>query len=87
MPRIIGSSVQLNALVSILAVLVGGSLCGVGGMFLSLPFVAICKVIFDNVEELQPWGSLLGDEESARWNIIKIPTSKKAAEKKQKQAN
>ncbi len=37
-PRIIGSSVQLNALVSILAVLIGGSICGVGGMFLSLPF-------------------------------------------------
>ena len=84
-PRIIGSSVQLNALVSILAVLIGGSLCGVGGMFLSLPFVAICKVIFDNVEELQPWGSLLGDEESARWNIIKIPGVKKSVEKKPKQ--
>lgn len=81
-PRIIGSSVQLNALVSILAVLIGGSLCGVGGMFLSLPFVAICKVIFDNVEELQPWGSLLGDEESARWNIIKIPPLKKTIAKK-----
>ena len=78
-PRIIGSSVQLNALVSILAVLIGGSLCGVGGMFLSLPFVAICKVIFDNVEELQPWGSLLGDEESARWNIMKLPSTKKTA--------
>jgi predicted PurR-regulated permease PerM len=81
-PRIIGSSVQLNALVSILAVLIGGSLCGIGGMFLSLPFVAICKVIFDNVEALQPWGSLLGDEESARWNLIKLPPSKKAIAKK-----
>jgi predicted PurR-regulated permease PerM len=80
-PRIIGSSVQLNALVSILAVLIGGSLCGVGGMFLSLPFVAICKVVFDNVKELQPWGSLLGDEESARWNIIKLPVSKKVVSK------
>ncbi len=86
-PRIIGSSVQLNALVSILAVLIGGSLCGVGGMFLSLPFVAICKVVFDNVPELQAWGSLLGDEESARWNIIKIPGSKKTAEKKAKHAD
>jgi len=69
--------------------LIGGSLCGVGGMFLSLPFVAICKVIFDNVKELQPWGSLLGDEESARWNIIKLPLSKKTVSKKpskQKQA-
>jgi predicted PurR-regulated permease PerM len=70
-PRIIGASVRLNALVSILAVLIGGSLCGVGGMFLSLPFVAICKVIFDHVEELKPWGMLLGDEDDARWNKIK----------------
>ena len=70
-PKIIGSSVQLNALVSILAVLVGGALCGIGGMFLSLPFVAICKVVFDHVEDMQPWGDLLGDEESARWNVIR----------------
>lgn len=70
-PRIIGSSVQLNALVSIIAVLVGGALCGVGGMFLSLPFVAVCKIIFDHVEDMKVWGSLLGDEESARWNVIR----------------
>ena len=70
MPRIIGASVKLNALVSILAVLVGGALCGVGGMFLSLPFVAICKVIFDHVEELKPWAMLLGDEDDARWTKL-----------------
>lgn len=69
-PRIIGASVKLNALVSILAVLVGGALCGVGGMFLSLPFVAICKVIFDHVEELKPWAMLLGDEDDARWTKL-----------------
>ncbi|CAN5439511.1 AI-2E family transporter [soil metagenome] len=70
-PRIIGSSVKLNALVSILAVLIGGALCGVGGMFLSLPFVAICKVIFDHIDALKPWGMLLGDEEDARWTRLK----------------
>ena len=79
-PRIIGSSVKLNALVSILAVLIGGALCGIGGMFLSLPFVAICKVIFDHVEELKPWGMLLGDEDDARWNKLK---KRKPAVKKQ----
>ncbi|HRH50447.1 MAG TPA: AI-2E family transporter [Panacibacter sp.] len=62
-PKVIGSSVRLNALASILAVLIGGAVCGVGGMFLSLPFIAIWKVIFDNVESLKPWGILLGDEE------------------------
>jgi len=31
-------------------------------MFLSIPFVAIIKIIFDRVNELKPWGKLLGDE-------------------------
>ncbi len=80
-PKIIGSSVQLNALVSIIAVLVGGALCGVGGMFLSLPFVAICKIVFDHVEDMKVWGNLLGDEESARWNVIKHYRMKKGVKR------
>jgi hypothetical protein len=31
-------------------------------MFLSIPFVAILKIICDRVEGLKPWGKLLGDE-------------------------
>ena len=42
-------------------------------MFLSIPFVAILKIIFDRVPELKPWGKLLGDEIPTRhkgqiWN-------------------
>ena len=72
-PRIIGSSVKLNALFSIVAVLIGGALCGVGGMFLSLPFIAIFKVICDHVDSLKPWGMLLGDADDAKWSVFKIP--------------
>jgi predicted PurR-regulated permease PerM len=61
-PRIIASRVQLNALISIIGVLIGGALCGISGMFLSIPFLAICKVIFDKVDDLKPWGRLLGDD-------------------------
>lgn len=61
-PRIVSSKVQINALISILAVLLGGALWGVSGMFLSIPFVAILKIIFDRVDDLKPWGKLLGDE-------------------------
>lgn len=61
-PNIVSSKVQINALVSILIVLLGGALWGVSGMFLSIPFVAILKIIFDRIEELKPWGKLLGDE-------------------------
>ena len=61
-PRIVASKVRINAMISILAVLLGGALAGTAGMFLSLPVVAIIKIIFDRVESLKPWGKLLGDE-------------------------
>jgi len=86
-PRIIGSSVQLNALVSIAAVLIGGTLCGVGGMFLSLPFMAIFKVICDHVDHLKPWGMLLGDAEQARWRLLRIPSMKAVKKKESSQEN
>lgn len=60
-PRIVSSKVQINALVSILVVLLGGALWGVSGMFLSIPFVAILKIIFDRIDDLKPWAKLLGD--------------------------
>jgi predicted PurR-regulated permease PerM len=62
MPRVVSSKVKINALISIIGVLVGGALMGLSGMFLSLPVIAILKIIFDRVEELKPWGMLFGDE-------------------------
>lgn len=61
-PKIVSSKVQINALVSIVIVLLGNALWGVPGMFLSIPFVAILKIIFDRIDEMRPWGKLLGDE-------------------------
>lgn len=61
-PRIVSSKVKINALVSIVIVLLGAAIWGVPGMFLSIPFVAVLKIIFDRVKELKPWGKLLGDE-------------------------
>ena len=60
-PKIVGAKVQLNALVSILAVISGAALWGVPGMFLSIPLVAIIKLIADHIKPLKPWGYLLGD--------------------------
>jgi predicted PurR-regulated permease PerM len=66
-PKIVASRVQINALVSIIVVLVGGAIWGVPGMFLSIPLTAIAKVVCVHIEPLKPWGFLLG-------NIV--PTSK-----------
>jgi len=60
-PKIVASKVKINALFSIIVVIAGNALWGVPGMFLSIPLLAIVKLIFDHVEELKAWGFLLGD--------------------------
>ena len=62
MPKIVSSRVKINALMTILGVLAGGAVAGVSGMFLSIPFIAIIKIIFDRIEPLKPWGEILGDD-------------------------
>ena len=75
-PKIVASKVRLNALVSIIAVLTGGAIWGVPGMFLSIPLTAVVKVIFDHIEGLKPWGFLLGDTMPAI-RVMKIKTKEK----------
>jgi predicted PurR-regulated permease PerM len=60
-PKIVGSKVKLNALISLIAVILGAALWGIPGMFLSIPFIAILKVILDCFDSLKPWGFLLGE--------------------------
>lgn len=80
-PYIVASKVKINALFSIIVVFVGNALWGVPGMFLSIPMLAIIKVIFDNFESLKPWGFLLGDTMPS---LLKIPPILKIAIKKKK---
>jgi predicted PurR-regulated permease PerM len=60
-PKIVASKVKINALFSIIVVLAGNALWGIPGMFLSIPLLAIVKLIFEQIESLKPWGYLLGD--------------------------
>jgi predicted PurR-regulated permease PerM len=60
-PKIVASQVRINAMVSIVAIFAFGLLWGIPGMFLSIPLIAIVKVIFDHFESLKPWGFILGD--------------------------
>jgi len=66
MPRIVGSKVKINALATIIGVVVGGEVAGIAGMFLSLPIIAVLKVIFDRAEGFKQWGVLFGDERPKR---------------------
>lgn len=61
-PKIVGSSLQINALAAILSLLIGASVWGVAGMILFLPFVAMLKVICEEYEPLKPVALLIGDQ-------------------------
>ncbi len=60
-PKVVAARVKINALVSIIVVIIGGTVWGIPGMFLAIPITAIIKVIFDHIDSLKPWGFLLGD--------------------------
>jgi predicted PurR-regulated permease PerM len=87
-PKVVASKVKVNALISIIVVLIGGALWGVAGMFLSIPLTAICKVVFDRIESLKPIGFLIGDNmppigrDLLRVGSIKLPDEKKTPKKK-----
>ena len=80
MPLIVGNKVRINALVTILGVLVGGALCGIPGMFLAIPGLAVLKVIFDKVPELKPWGLLLGDNQDNQTDHVTSKTVSSSTE-------
>jgi len=71
-PIIVASKVKINALFSIIVVIAGNALWGIPGMFLSIPLLAIVKLICDYIEPLKPWGFLLGDTMPPILEIKKI---------------
>jgi predicted PurR-regulated permease PerM len=46
---------------ALVALIVGGNIWGIVGMIIFVPFVGILKCIFDEVEDLRPYGYLLGN--------------------------
>ncbi|QQL48674.1 AI-2E family transporter [Mucilaginibacter ginkgonis] len=62
LPVVVGSKVRLNALITFLGIILGEMLWGLSGMFLSIPTLAIIKIVFDHIKPLKPWGFLLGGD-------------------------
>lgn len=60
-PRIVGSKVAINPFMAMLALIIGGELWGISGMILFVPLIGILRVIFEQIEELKPYGYLLGN--------------------------
>jgi putative permease len=71
LPVIVGSKVKINAMITLFGIIVGEMLWGIAGMFLSIPVIAVTKIIFDRVEALKSWGFLMGEEPTARTSLLK----------------
>ncbi len=58
-PIVVGHRLKINALASIVVIVIGGLLWGASGMVLFLPFVAIFKLVIDRVNHEHPVATLL----------------------------
>lgn len=61
-PRIVGGSLQINALTAILSLFIGAAVWGLAGMILFLPFAAMLKVVCEEFEELKPIALIIGEQ-------------------------
>lgn len=52
-PRLMGGALNMNPILIILSITIGGAYFGVIGMFLSIPIAAMLKIIFNNFIEMR----------------------------------
>ncbi|MBK9176899.1 MAG: AI-2E family transporter [Flavobacteriales bacterium] len=80
-PKVVGSSVSINPLASLAALLGFGALWGVAGMLLAIPITGMLKVVCDSVPSLEPWGCLLGEEiETPKEKRLRIRFKRKSVQ-------
>lgn len=81
-PKVVGSSVSINPLASIVALLAFGALWGVIGMVVAIPITGMLKIVCDAVPGLKPYGYLLGEDieypEEQRFHMPRMPWAAKA---------
>jgi predicted PurR-regulated permease PerM len=68
-PNITGSYVEINPLVIILSLIAGGMVWGLPGMFMIIPYLAMLKIVCENIPSLKPIGYLLGTRGTERYTI------------------
>jgi predicted PurR-regulated permease PerM len=89
LPKIVGSKVRINALTTIMGVIIGEAIWGIPGMFLAVPGMAILKVIFEDIPAFLPFAILMDDDHHtipAKKPVLQKLANKVAAVKKQKKA-
>lgn len=68
-PNITGSYVEINPLVIIFSLFGAGLIWGLPGMLIIIPYLALFKIVCENVPSLKPIGFLLGTRGTERHSI------------------
>lgn len=68
-PKIVGGNLKLNALTSILSIIIGASVWGIAGMIIFFPFTAMLKVVCEEYEELKPIALLIGEQNNKKKDV------------------
>jgi predicted PurR-regulated permease PerM len=61
-PYVVGGSVNISPFFTIFVLILGGLIWGIPGIILFLPLSGILKIVFENVQGLQPYAALIGDQ-------------------------
>jgi len=61
-PYVVGGSVSISPFFTIFVLILGGLIWGLAGIILFLPLSGILKIIFENVQGMEPYASLIGDQ-------------------------
>jgi predicted PurR-regulated permease PerM len=69
-PNITGSYVNLNPFVTILLIIIGGTVWGIIGMFVVVPVAAMLKIIFDHSRSMKSLGYLIGADTENRKKAV-----------------
>jgi predicted PurR-regulated permease PerM len=74
-PKVVGDQINVNTWATLVAIIAGGIIWGMSGMILFIPFVAILKIVSDNVPGMEEISILLGRDRKV------LPTANKSATK------
>jgi predicted PurR-regulated permease PerM len=61
-PNVVGSSVSLNPLVALIAILFGGVVWGIAGIVLAIPIIAVVKIFLEHNNRTRAMAALMGNK-------------------------
>ncbi|MFW6020267.1 MAG: AI-2E family transporter, partial [Bacteroidales bacterium] len=61
-PNVVGSSVSINPLIALLAIMLGGYIWGISGIILAIPVAALVKIFFEQNNRLKPLSFLMSNK-------------------------